>query len=476
MNKKIISNYFYSVLYQLLLVIIPLITLPYTTSRLGLTPLAINTATSNVVQWFALFGIMGINTYGNREIARVRDDKRALSRTFFEIVAMQWFSVFMMAVLFVMYVLIVGDPNVQVLLIQGISLIAVALDITWFFYGVEDFKKVSIRNCFVKIVGVLLIFAFIKKPEDLMLFIVINIVVSIVGQAIMWFQLKGYIQKEKITVQGILMHFLPNIRYFVPQLAISIYSIMDVTMLRTMGPVFEEVTLYEQTMRFIKMFLFFVTSIGTVMLPRLSNIFAKGDMKLVESTINKTFRVSLYLAIPVILGICAVIEGTISWFLPPDFHVIGQLIQWGSPLILFISLSNVFGVQYLLPTGNTKQYTNSVIVGASVNFCLNFIFIPQYGITGALLASVVGEFAVTFYQWLIIRKEIKITMKWKELFIILFSAGMMYGAVWFAGKQFSPSFVVTLFQALTGVGLYGVLLFLFKAPMIQELKQMRKKK
>ncbi|MFV0479685.1 MAG: polysaccharide biosynthesis C-terminal domain-containing protein [Anaerorhabdus sp.] len=474
MNKKIVSNYFYSVLYQLLLVIIPLIITPYTTRTLGLTALSVNTATANIVQWVALFGVMGISIYGNREIARVRDDKEELSKTFFEIVVMQIISLVIMMLFLVFYIIVIGDEYASILIIQGFSLVAVALDITWFFYGVEDFKKVSIRNCLVKIIGVIFIFTFVKNPEDLPLFVVINVSMNIIGQGIMWFQVKNYVQPEKIKFTGVARHFIPNIKYFIPQLAISVYSIMDVTMLRSLGPVFEEVYLYEQTQRFIKMFLFFVTSIGTVMLPRLSNVLIKGDVKQLHQYVNKTFRISLYLSIPMIFGICAVINDFVSWFLPLEFQVVGTLIQSGSLLILFISLSNVFGVQYLIPIGNTKHYTYSVTFGAAVNFILNFILIPKFGVYGALFASVIGEMMVTLFQWIIVRKEITITMQLKELFILLLSSTVMGVVVLGIGALTEASLVITLIQGLLGALCYLLLLIVFRAPLLDELNLLKK--
>ena len=64
MDKKLTSNYIYSVLYQLLIVITPFITTPYLTRVMGVTPLSINDLTGNITQWFVLFGIMGVNKIG----------------------------------------------------------------------------------------------------------------------------------------------------------------------------------------------------------------------------------------------------------------------------------------------------------------------------------------------------------------------------------------------------------------------------
>lgn len=468
MERKIVKNYIYSVLYQILIIIMPLIITPYTTRVLGDYTLSINTATANTIQWFVLFGIMGINIYGNRQIARVRDDKSLLSKTFLEIFTMQFFSMLLATLMFFLYMIVIGDRYQTILLIQGISLLSVALDITWFFYGVEDFKKASIRNMFVKIIGVILIFTLVKNKNDLLTFVLINVCTGVAGQIIMWFQLKQYIHFEKISFQGVVKHIKPNIALFIPQIAISVYSILDITMLKTLGPVFEQLNFYEQTQKFVKMFLFFITSIGTVMLPRVSNVFHKGDTQSVHNYLNKTFRLALYLSIPMIFGINAMIQNFVDWFLPVSYHSVGLLIQCTSPIILFISLSNVFGTQYLVPTGDTKSYTISVVVGAILNFLINWSLIPTYGVYGAIIGSVIAELSVTLIQFYFIRGKVKFNFQSNELLLILFASFIMFIPAHYLGFLGS-SFLVNLIQIAAGGFTYLLILFLFKAPLLREL-------
>ena len=190
MDKKLVQNYLYNVLYQMLVLISPFITTPYLTRVMGAEALSINSWTANIVQWFVLFGIMGVNTYGNKEIAKVRDNRETVSRTFFEIFSMQFISMLLSSIVFFLYAHLMGNTYYVYLMIQSISLLSVSLDITWFYFGVEDFKKASIRNMIVKIVGICMIFAFIKSPDDLMKFIFINATVGVCGQLIMWAQLK----------------------------------------------------------------------------------------------------------------------------------------------------------------------------------------------------------------------------------------------------------------------------------------------
>ncbi|SJZ36268.1 polysaccharide biosynthesis C-terminal domain-containing protein [Anaerorhabdus furcosa] len=469
MERKIVKNYIYSVIYQMLIVIMPLIVTPYTTRVIGINALTINTNTTNLVQWFVLFGIMGINIYGNREIARVRDDSTKLSKTFFEIFAMQVFSMLIASLAFFFYIYIIGDQYQTILLIQSISLLSVAFDITWFFYGVEDFKSASIRNMIVKIIGVVLIFMLVKGPNDLFIFVLINTCTGVLGQIIMWLQLKQYIHFVPISLKGIIQHIKPNIALFIPQIAISVYSILDITMLKILGPVYVETNLYEQTQKFVKMFLFFITSIGTVMLPRVSNVHSKGDRVAVNNYLNKTLRLALYLSIPMIFGISAMIQNFVDWFLPESYQIVGLLIQCTSPIILFISLSNVFGTQFLVPTGNTKPYTLSVVVGAIVNFLINWTLIPTYGVFGAIIGSVVAELSVTLVQYFYIKNRIDFDFKVKELFIVCIASLIMFIPTHYIGVFLGANFFVNLLQISVGILTYFLILFLFRAPLLKEL-------
>lgn len=453
----------------MLIVIMPLIVTPYTTRVIGINKLTINTNTTNLVQWFVLFGIMGINVYGNREIARVRDDSTKLSKTFFEIFAMQVFSMLIASLAFFFYIYIIGDQYQTILLIQSISLLSVAFDITWFFYGVEDFKSASIRNMIVKIIGVVLIFMLVKGPNDLFIFVLINTCTGVLGQIIMWLQLKQYIHFVPISLKGIIQHIKPNIALFIPQIAISVYSILDITMLRILGPVYVETNLYEQTQKFVKMFLFFITSIGTVMLPRVSNVHSKGDRVSVNNYLNKTLRLALYLSIPMIFGISAMIQNFVDWFLPESYQIVGLLIQCTSPIILFISLSNVFGTQFLVPTGNTKPYTLSVVVGAIVNFLINWTLIPTYGVFGAIIGSVVAELSVTLVQYFYVKNRIDFDFKVKELIIVFIASLIMFIPTHYIGVFLGANFFVNLLQISAGILTYFLILFLFRAPLLKEI-------
>lgn len=470
MDKKLVQNYIYNVLYQMLVLLTPFITTPYLTRVMGAEALSINSWTANLVQWFVLFGIMGVNTYGNKEVAKVRDDKKVLSRTFFEIFLMQLGSMMLSAFVFFVYVNVLQHEYHLYLMIQSISLLSVAMDITWFFYGVEDFKKASIRNMIVKVTGIALIFLLVKSDQDLVKFILINTCVGVCGQMIMWMQLKEYIHFEKVTLQGVLQHVKPNIALFIPQIAISVYSVLDITMLGALYEDIRHVNFYEQAQKFVKMFLFFVTSIGSVMLPRVSNVYHHEKYDLVEKYLNKTLRFALYMSIPMIFGIGGMIQNFIDWFLPAEYSCVGLMIQCTSPIILFISLSNVFGTQFLVPTGKIKMYTISVVSGACVNFVINFCLIPSLGAYGAIVGSVVAELTVTLIQWFAIRHLISLRVGIGEIFKILIGSVLMVIPVYLL-RVLGCNLFVNLIQVASGILVYAGALIIMKADFVIEMLQ-----
>ena len=172
----------------------------------------------------------------------------------------------------------------------------------------------------------------------------------------------------------------------------------------------------------------------------------------------------MLLAIPMMFAMISVPPSFIPWYLPKQPEII-TLIQVSSPIVVFISLSNVFGIQYLVPTGRNKEYTQSVVFGACTNFAVNLILIPRLGGIGAAIGSVVAELVVTLTQYIYVRKELNIN--WDASFVkYIISAVVMYFVVTFIGNKLDASILTNVIQALVGASLYGIILLLSKEEMV----------
>lgn len=470
MDKKIIQNYIYNIAYQLVKIALPLVTVPYLYAHVGAETLGISDFASNIAGWFILFGTLGVNTYGNRTIAKVRDDKKIMSQTFWQIFAMQCVNMLIATCCYGLYVSLTVVEHLEIYALTGFILLASLFDITWFFYGVEDFKKASVRNILVKLAGVALLLVFVREPADLYLYVIINSVSELFGQSIMFLQLKKYISFEKVNLkEAYRNHFKATIALFVPTIAISVYTLLDQTML---GYLHSELHLnyYKTSMAFIKMFLYFVTSIGAVMLPRVTNVFYNQEdgKQQAQILVKTTMKVAMMMAIPMCFGMLGVAPVFIPWYLP-SAPEIASLIMIGCPIILFISMSNVTGIQYMVPTGMVKQYSTSVISGACINFVFNLMMIPVLGAYGAIIASCIAEASVTAIQLFCIKKELGTRFFDFSYLKILFSALVMYAIVMLIGSVMSASLLCNLVQAVAGALVYFVLLLLLKEELLTSL-------
>lgn len=463
MDSKIIKNYIYNILYQLVRIILPMVLVPYTYAHITPSVLGISSFASNIMSWFILFGTLGVNTYGNREIAKVRDDKSKLNTAFFEIFYMQVINMFIAMIAYYVFCLCTIKENMYVYLLTGITMIASMCDITWLFYGLEDFKKASVRNTIVKIIGVSLIFLFCKSPEDLWIYILINAGSELFGQVIMFLQLKQYITFERVSiVQAYKHHFKATFQLFVPTIAISVYTMLDQTMLGYLYNA-EHLEFYKTSMNFVKMFLYFITSIGSVMLPRVTNVYYNDEngQEKAQKLINTTMKIACLLALPMCFGMIAVAPNLMSWYLPTA-PIIASLVCAGAPIVIFISMSNVTGIQYMVPTGMYKRYSASVVSGAIINFCLNLISIPKIGAYGAVISSVIAEASVTLIQYISIRKYVKIKFNSKSYYVYLIGSLFMLAVVYFEGKVLPINVLGTLVQVGTGVLIYILVLIISK--------------
>lgn len=473
MDKSLIKNYIFNIAYQLVKIVMPLITVPFLYSMIGADTLGISDFASNIAGWFILFGVLGVNTYGSREIAKVRDNKENLTKSFWEIFVMQLLNMTVATILYFVYIRFTVKENLIIYYLTLFTLLASALDITWFFYGVEDFKKASIRNIVVKLLGVSLIFIFIRKPEDLWLYVIFNSCSELFGQAIMFVQLKQYIGYQNVNIkEAYTNHFKATFTLFIPTVAISIYTILDQTMIGYLYGT-THLNYYKTSMAIVKMFMYFITSIGSIMLPRVTNVYynQEGGKEKAAEYVSLTMKIAMFLAIPLCFGMMSVAKEFISWYLPTT-PIIGDLIVIGCPVIIFISMSNVTGIQYMVPTGMHKEFSASVIVGSIINFIINLIVIRKYGAYGAIVASVIAEGTVTLVQYILIKRRANICFKSMSYIKYLIAAGLMYVVVVLITPQLSfitSGFVRNIIEAICGAMVYFVVLAVTKEELLYKV-------
>lgn len=466
-KKSVKKNYIYNLMYQILVMIIPLITTPYLSRVLGAENIGIYSYTLSITMYFILFGSLGIAMYGQREIAYVQDDKEKRSKAFYEIFIVRIITLSISLLIFYITFCLKGEYSTyyKILILE---IIANMVDISWYFQGLEEFKKTVVRNTIVKLVSVVCIFSLVKNNSDLNKYFAIYVLSNVIGNLSLWIYLPKYTSKVKMKSLKILRHLKPTVMLFIPQIATQVYTVLDKTMIGTMIADKSEVGYYEQAQKIIKLLMTIATSLGTVMMPRIAATYSKGDKEKVREYMNTSFSFIMLLAFPLMFGIISVANKFVPLFYGSGYEKVVPLMCVISPIIVFIGLSNVIGTQYLLPTKQQSKYTFSVVIGALVNFILNIVLIKKYASIGASIATVIAEFCVTLTQFILIRNSIKFKNVLSMIYKYVIASVIMFMVSMTIGNYISSNILSIFVQVVISIVIYLGILIVMKDKMIKE--------
>lgn len=461
MKKSIIKNYIYNLTYQILILVLPLLTTPYVSRVLGAENVGIYSYTASIVSYFVLFGSLGISMYGQREIAYARDNIKKRTKIFIEINLIKIVTMTIATIAFI-FSFGIGQQYSIYYRILILELIANTLDISWFFQGLEEFKKTITRNTIVKLISVIFIFVFIKNPSDLWLYILIYALSNLLGNISLWMYLPKYLTSVNIKSLKVKEHILPILGLFIPQIAMQVYLVLDKTMLGSILNDMIQVGNYEQSQKIVKTALTLVTALGTVVAPRIANIISNGNKKEVDKYLENSFRFVWLLGFPMMMGLIAISNTVVPWFLGGGYEESKMLIKIGAMLIMAIGLNNVSGIQYLIPAKKQKIYTKSVIIGAAANFFMNLIFIPKFKAGGAILSSVIAEFLILYVQLLGVKEDFNVSIVIKNSWKYIISSLIMFIPTYYIGQYMNATIATTLIQVIVAIIIYGSMLLLSK--------------
>lgn len=467
--KKVISNFVYQASYQILLIFLPIITIPIVSSALGKNGIGTYNFITSIVNYFVLLAGLGLANYGVREIAIVRNDRKKLSEKFWQLQLFNLFFSFSSFLLFLCFAITRNESRLY--LVQSMIVLAAVFDISWFYSGIENFKKITIRNFFIKIITFLLLVLFIKNENDLVKYFIIQSSGTLLGSLSLWINLKEYIGFEKVRLKDIFAHFLPALSFFTAKIAISLYQNLTKTILGLvvgMGAV----GLYSNSMSLITMTGSIMNAMNTVMIPRMSNLVSnKGEESLIP-ILKKVIHLQIFITIAMSFGIAGISGTLVPWFFGNDFSDLIFLLPLISPVLIFQSLQMSIATQYLIPLGRMKDYNLSVIMGAIISVVLTASLSPILGVSGAIIGIGTGYVIITILRSYRLIKDSTFRYNFGEILRYLVSAIIMSVIIYSVGMNFEPNVVITTFQIILGGAIYMLISFVLKAnPLIKLLKK-----
>lgn len=450
-------------------IIIPIFTIPYISRVLGPNSIGINSYTYNIIQYFVLLGSIGITIYGNRKIAYVKATKSDVSNTFWEIFTLQVITVFISYLIFFVFLLCTNNYH-SYYLAQSIMIIATAFDVSWFFMGVQNFRVTFLRNLVIRILVLILIFSFVKNSSDLLLYIILYTSSYLIGNVTMLPMLRFYITRPKFRKMNFFKHFYPSVQLFIPQIAGQVYGLLNKNILGIISGV-TVVGYFDQSDKVSSIITAIVTATGAVMLPYISSAYAKKQIEKVNESIYTGIEIAMLISVPFSFGLSAVSINFVPLFFTKEFTPVIPVLMVQAISCLVIAISNVVGLQYLLPTNRNKAYMISIIVGAFVNLILDIPLIYLFGAVGSAASILFAELGVTLSQLYFVRKDVSYMRIFKFSYKYIIAGLTMFLIVFWINYYMYDSWINLFISICIGALSYFISLNCLRVRIIDVVKK-----
>lgn len=469
-SDSILKNHIFNVVIQIINIIFPLISIPYLTRIFGPNILGKINFANSVVQYFVMIASVGIPLYSIREISKRRENIYEVRKFMKEIVFLQ---VSFTIISFVMFLVCITKielfkNDIVIYLLLSLQIISNCFNFNWFIQGIEKYKYIAITNFFSKFINLALILILVKSKQNYYEYAFIigfcSLFTVIINMIVCIYLLKEFEYKDKIIIKfnNVKKHLYPIIIFFLSNIAINIYTSMDQIMLGFMSGE-ESVGYYSISMRIVKIILSFVTSISVLMIPRISNSIENNRIDDVEYYINLSINLVYIISIPCVFFIFAVGKELLLVFLGKEFIKSIFVFKIISILLIVIGLSNIFGMQVMIPYGMEKKFTIIITIAAIINLILNLILIPKLSYLGTSISTLIAECIVTYLMYKEVKEKITNKSYAKIPYKMLISSIIFYMFIkCFIVPNFSSNIEILIISAPIAVLIYFISLIILK--------------
>lgn len=452
-------------------IVFPLITFPYVSRVLMAAGNGKVATASAVITYFNMFASLGIPTYGIRACAKVRDDRDKLSQTVQELLIINSVTMLITCAAFVFTVALVPEfaAEKELYVINGIGMVLNMFAITWLYNALEQYAYITVCNLLVKLVSLVLMLLMVKRPDDYILYGGITVFASSASYVFNFVYALRFISFKKKGPYNFRVHMKPIIRFFAMSAATSVYTNLDVVMLRFMkGDT--EVGYYNAAIKVKTILTTLITSLGTVLLPRLSYYVKQNEKERFYQMIGKAVNFVVIAGLPLTVYFMLYADESILFLAGEGYEgsVLPMIVLM--PTVLLIGLSNITGIQILTPQNLEQKVLNSIVAGAVIDFVLNLVLIPRFASTGAGLATLAAEAAVLVIQCVYLRNIIGQIVREVSLGKILLASALSCAAGIFVKVTVDLGAFLTLaISACVFFGVYGLVLLVTREKFVWEI-------
>ena len=451
------KNAAYNIAYRMFSVLLPLVTMPYLTRACGQDGVGLYSYAWTISEFFCLAAMLGLNDYGVRAIAQVRDDREKLDRTFSAIWQMQLLVAGTVLLAWFGYVFLIAGSERFIALYLTMMSISCLCSFDWCLMGLDIFKPIAIRNTVVKLAAAACVFIFVRSKDDLWIYAFAWSLATLTGNLSCAATLKGKVTYRRAPLKESLKHLRPCAVLFISVMAVSIYRKMDKVMVYNIAGVTEN-GLYENAEKIIYCLSGFISAIGTVMMPKIAHMQKNGETEKIARHIDRSMDLIICMVSAMAFGVAAVADRFAPLFFGEDFRYSGTLMAPLAFTLIMIGFANVIRTQVVLPQKRDYIFVRSVCCGAAVNLIVNACLIPSMKSMGAVIGTLLAEMTVPVVQFLILRKELPYRRYLRYVGLYAVIGGVMLAAVRLVGSFLPAGNWVNLgIMTVTGAAVYVML-------------------
>lgn len=462
-SKSLFENYFFNLIKTLSGVLFPVISFAYSSRILGVDGVGQVNFAKSFITYFSMIAMLGINQYGTREAAKVRDDKKKLSEFALEILCINIVTTILAYIL--LFVAISAFPTLKdytiLLLINSISILLSGMGMEWLYQALEEYRYIAIRAVLFQLLALVLMLIFVRDRNDVVAYAVVNVISTSGSLVINFFHARKYICLKSLSHLEFRRHLPPMLWLFGMAVSIELYTVLDTTMLGFFrGDT--AVGLYTAAVKVNRIVNTIITSLGVVLIPRLSYYVGNNERHKLNQLVKKGYNYVFLLSIPAALGLFILSDDIIRLFSGPEFVEASYTMKIITPIVIFIPFSVMTNQQTLVPLGKEKLILMSTGIGAITNIICNSIMIPFFAENGAAVGTIVAEGAVA----IVCLRNASIFFSIKDIFSRYYQYWISAIPIVFVGvvtRRFISMYFLRIIVTVICSGLcYSIMLLMFK--------------
>lgn len=451
-------------------IIFPIITFPYVSRVVGAEGIGTVTFVTSVVTYFSMFAQLGIPTYGIRACAKVRDDKQELTKVVHEILILNTITCLISYVALAIALAIVPRfaEEKMLFVILSSTILLNALGVEWLYKALEQYSYITIRSLICKVVAFGALFVLVRSEQDYIMYGAVSIFAAAASNILNFLNLRKYISFRPVGNYHVTRHVKMVFVFFAMSIAITIYTNLDNVMLGFMQSDLE-VGYYTAAVKVKSVLVNVVTAVSTVLLPRASYYVDKGLLEDFFKITRKAMNFVVLIAVPCTIYFMVYAKEGILLLSGEGFENAILPMQIIMPTLIFIGMTNILGIQMMVPLGKEKIVLYSTIWGAIVDLIVNALTIPTFGAAGAAFGTLIAELVVLIYQVIVTKdmsKKVLSGIRW-HVVLLGCATGVLCG-LWAKALNLAVFWVLVV-SAVCFFGAYLVILLLAKETVVFEV-------